>query len=311
MCYPWLVRLTCLSLVVLGVARCAPDGAGSIVYQVEVQGSAIAFRDFVVEASGFEGEPARYKGAWFAELLRMKQPLDCEYAEISVFRAVRSGAVQGSTSLRPFVCRGHPDCAARLAGGWQAVEEHSLFLEDDGTLLKNNDFEHALSYGCSWRSPNGKDGDGGGTIQSTLGECTESDRSATDVKLYESARGQLWPRGGSRLCNSFLVGRATGVLVVHIEFADSSFLQLGFCLPETGLQLPLSVSAQELASSKCPWQGASLGNRIAKDGHWRIIEADLGRDGWQRGYISMLFGDSSGDSDFLVEGTISLPIVQF
>jgi len=306
---PVIMFLTGSLCCVVG-ASCGSRSPGHVTYQVDVRGSSRAFEGYVVAAPGFGEDPIRYKTPWYSELLTMQHPLDCQYVESSMLAVTQGGGSVGSTTLRPFLCRNHPECAARLASGWHATEKHQVFLTDDGSLLKNNDWEHDLSYECVWTSPDGQSGDGNSWPQSTLGQCLEADRSGTDVGLFEVASGQLWARGGPTVCNSFLVGSNLGPLVVQVAFADSSFLNLSYCLPPTGHEYPITISAQDLISSKCDNQGAQLDARIPIEGYWTIDEADFSRNGWQRGYISMTFGNSSGGDQRLVEGAIQLPIVQ-
>ena len=52
----------------------------------------------------------------------------------------------------------------------QGQETHQLFLDADGQLLANTDFERRLSYVCEWRSAGGEDVDGSASFQAHAGK---------------------------------------------------------------------------------------------------------------------------------------------
>ena len=307
-----------LAPVLFGVVSCAsePAGPGQLDYAVEVLGSKSAFETFSVSAEGLEGGMPRYTSPYYARRFVLAGHLACDSTQTFTFTAVRSdGTVSSQQTLSPFLC-GAGDCAARIAAGEQGQETHQLFLEADGQLLANTDFERRLSYVCEWRSADGQDGDGSASFQANAGKCTDPIRAGTALELREVDVDEPW--GTAEICNGYLVGSAAGVLVAQVSFArpgETAQLSLGHCL-SLGAP-PLELTADMLRTEACPHGGASLVlMRGAEErqlqpvtGTWYISDLDTSRDGHQRGELSMTFG-SDGIAELQVSGTLSLPNVQ-
>jgi hypothetical protein len=307
-----------LAPALFGVVSCAPEpaGPGQLDYAVELLGSKSAFESFSVSAEGLEGGMPRYTSPYYARRFVMPGHLACDSSQTFMFTAVSSdGTLSSQQTLSPFLC-GAGDCASRLAAGEQGQETHQLFLEADGQLLANTDFERRLSYVCEWRSADGEDVDGSASFQAHAGKCTDSTRVETALELHEVDVDEPW--GTAEICNGYLVGSTVGVLVAQVSFGrpgETAQLSLGHCLA-LGAP-PLELTADMLRTEACPHGGASLVLiRGAEErqlqpvaGTWYINELDTGRDGRQSGELNMTFG-SDGTAELQVSGTISLPNVQ-
>jgi hypothetical protein len=303
------------------LAGCSADQpAGSIEFIVQVLGTKSSFERYRVSGTGLTPSAPRYSTPWYMQELRLVRSLECsEHPNVWLLVQDASGQIS-SQQVSPFLCGGSSECVERTRSGWLASETHQLFLDSDGKLLRNTDFERRLTYSCQWATADHTPVDGTGGFQADAGACTDELREGTTLTLRESATAATV--GNPSVCNGYLLGDGFGVLVAQVTFAQTGYdtvvLNLAHCKAAQVETYPLMLTAAELVATSCAQGGASL---ILTDGaterrlrpiagYWQILDVDESRDGSQRGLVDLVFGEPGDEPEFEIQGDISLPDVQ-
>jgi len=190
------------------VARSPAPSEGSIQFTAVVRGAKSSFEQYAVSGAGLSADSPRYTRPYLAQRLTLEDPLGCK-EQPRLLLSVRAGdRLVAMQTIVPFLCGNGPDCEARIQAGSHGREAHELFLDADGSLLKNTDFEHALARTCDWASSEGKPQAGSGTFQSDEGSCSDASRNATELSLHALTTAEPW--GDADTCNGYLVGDGDG-----------------------------------------------------------------------------------------------------
>lgn len=225
------------------------------------------------------------------------------------------GKVVAQARLHPFVCAESPNFSQRLEQGWLAVENHQVWLTEAGNLELDTDFEHVLSYGCSWVHPdNRRSSDGTITLTAAPPLCTDEPRRNTQVRIRGSVMGVAIDTS-PKTCFASLSDRADGLIqlefVVPLESFTLSFvmkhcLAIGETFPQKLDSNSSTGCAFQVAASALGQEGKRGGFEVT--GAWEISSAEFSKGGRVTGGFSVNF--DKGEDRWTAEGAYDLPFIR-
>jgi hypothetical protein len=225
----------------------------------------------------------------------------------------------------PFVCGSDPSFSEKLEAGWQGTETQQIYLQSDGALNPENEFDRQLKHQCDWVAPGGDGGEAAATPDRSPALCTESDRSATTLEIADVSDPSDPKTVHTTTCKAYHYNKTYApdisgvisdeigidlgdglervILLSHCWTQDESFPAqvaasgaAGVCPKETMAVTVLTSQTQVLATAGT-WT-LSNGPALPGGGH-HIAEVDL-----------TLGSPGSGAPAYTVKGHIDLPIVK-
>jgi hypothetical protein len=323
------------SIVLFGVSILAGCGGGEAqprsTFVLGVRASQSALDSFVLSAEGLDPDPKLH----FAANLLLKTfyttaPLTTVEGQPFTLRSSSSaGAEVSALVVTPFVCASDPTFAAKVEAGWQGAETLEVYLQPDGALTAENEFDRQLAHRCEWVAPGASDGEGSSTPNRSPSLCSEGDRLGTmldvlDVSDPSAEQPLTMTTCGAYHYNYTAPPDVDGVIVDQVTFAKpgeefAPTLILSHCW-RASEPFPAVVAVDDARASSCTKEasaiemgaGSTLRQVLASAGSWTIANGPgLPGGGHQLADVDLTFGTpGTGAPAFKVRGHIDLPIVK-
>jgi hypothetical protein len=227
--------------------------------------------------------------------------------------------------VTPFVCAADPNFAENVQTGWSATETQQIYLQPDGVLTPENEFERQLTHHCDWLAPGGGGGEGSSTVDRSLGLCTESDRTGTMLKILDVTDPSSPRSVATTTCRAYHANRTyppdfAGVIQdqIGIDVGDGleRVVALSHCWSTTE-SFPSTVTAGG-TGDLCPAETMTVVTTesqtevLASSGSWTLANGpELAGGGHQIADLDLTFGVPGGGAPaYAVQGHIDLPIVK-
>lgn len=278
-------------------------------FTVAVRGSEQARATYAVSAIGLEsnGNPTLLVSrARWSELVDFTFDL----------RTYRRGELVAQGVVRPWICARSSEFRRQLLEGWLVHEYQEVYLNDNGALEFETDFDHGLRFWCE-RMPKdvGNMVVGEDTIANAPPLCADPDRAATDVTVA----GDLWGESLDTTpeeCLFSVWGAAEGPLQLLFTIRSTP-LQVSLVLESDCLQgdeaFPLTLST---AAGGCRFKAEAGGFTHARgklglangSGTWVIGDSEFGKKSRASGALDVTF--TKDDQNLRVVGSYSLPVLR-
>lgn len=306
-----LPRWRLLAAATCFVAGC-PAPPRTETFTVRVFGPRAALEADAIRLPGFAAGPLYYTGFFYRDYVRSEALASAP--EVTAFAgAADGGAASGSVRLRPFVCPAVTASTDHAARGWSFEETHELLLTPGGELVKSTDLDRILKYSCTQTAPDG-DGEKIETLEASLGECGEPERSATAVSVTRA--GSLVSR--PRYCQAKYASGGTGVVLSTDDGAGrSTAITLDHCLEPATASYPVVLtvgagwpaSGCELGPSLTEYDQGKPAGGTAESGTWTIRSIDFRRGGHLVGDVDVTFRTAGGEA-VVVRGHVDVPLLR-
>ena len=321
--------------IVLGVAAlllgCGARDQRRSTFVLDVLGSETAFDSFVLSVDGLSADAKlHFQGASLIKTFSTDAPLDTVEGKTFTVRAMSAGGAEVSElAVTPFVCGSDPTFAEKLQAGWQGTETLQVYLQADGILNPENEFDRPLGHRCDWLAPGGGSGEGSATPNRSPTLCTESDRVGTALTALDVSDPAAEQPLGMTTCAAYLYRYSAppdvaGVILDQFAIArpgdaSSAVLSLAHCW-RTAEIYPTTIAVTDAIASSCIKEGLvidlgadpSVTEVRASAGSWTLMNGpDLPGGGHQVADVDLTFGTpGTGAPAFKVSGHIDLPVVK-
>jgi len=293
--------------------------------------SEASLETFTLSADNLQAAPKLdLQGNHLIKTFTTRAPLMSVEGKPFIVRVMSADGAEISTlEITPFVCESDPTFAEKIEAGWHGTETLQVYLQPDGTLNPENEFDRPLTHRCDWVSPDGMSGEGLETLNRSPTLCTEADRLGTALTAVDvSGLSEDYPLGVTT-CAAYhyqysappdVAGVILDQFAIVTPLDDApAVLSLSHCW-HIGESFPATIAAQDAAGSPCAKEGisiqmgagSSLTEVVASAGSWTLQNGpDLPGGGHQLADVDLTFGTPrTGTPAYTVSGHIDLPIVK-
>jgi hypothetical protein len=297
---------------------------------LEILAAQSTLDSFSVSADPLQSQPKlQFEARFLAKSFVTFAPLEEIEGEPISVTVISPDSVQvSSIAIAPFVCAEDPTFAQKIQSGWQGTETLQVYLQPDGSLNPENEFDRQLAHRCDWLAPGGGSGEGLATTNRSPGLCTESDRTGTNLEILDLSDASAPRVLGTTTCNAYHDNRTSapdfaGVIADQIGIATT----LGGSQPAIVLShcwsgsetYPSQIAVGGDPAVSCPYESMVIATDSpaptvlpASGGSWTLANGPLlPGGGHQIADVDLTFGVAgNGTPVFSVKGHIDLPIVK-
>lgn len=286
------------------------------VFVVEVLGSVSSLTEYEIVADGLNVSPSPVfsRGSLLRRAISTETP-DGEFGRAHDIRIMKGDQTIDSIVLKPFLCKKIPIFEDGNHGPRMSAKElHQIYVNDNGKIEVDADFERRLMYYCE--VVDNKKGDGTKLFVAWHKDpwCSDSSRSKTDVSLSGSINGKPFVETAEQ-CIAVLTDIRRGTIqiefqavlagvpfsfLVHHEL-ESEKMPTPLTLQVKGINETTATSAQVSVPGH---EGGTQWNSAT--GVLRVESADFQRFGRISGEINVKIKTNSGD-ELSVKGPYDLP----